>query len=210
MSRILLVLSSPRGESSYSTRVARALVERLRAASPGAVVAVRDLGADPLPHVGEDFVAALGTPPEARTSEQQAAIARSDQLVEELLTADTLVIASAMINFAPTSTLKAWLDHVARAGRTFRYTAAGTPEGLVRGKKVYLVEAKGGVYSAGAAKAYDFQEPYLRHMLAYLGMTDVDVIAVEGTIFGPEEAERAVRHALGSIGITFGEVAAAA
>ncbi len=200
MKNILLVLSSPRGEASHSTRVARALVERLKTDSPDSVVTVRDLAAEPLPHIGEDFVAGIFTADDARDATQRAEVARSDQLVDELLAADIVVIASAMINFAPTSTLKSWLDHVARAGRTFSYSEAG-PKGLVTGKKVYLVESRGGIYSQDAYKPFDFQEPYLRHMLGFLGMTDVEVIAVEGTNFGPEAATKAVDAALEKVGL---------
>jgi FMN-dependent NADH-azoreductase len=199
MTNILLVLSSPRGEASHSTQVARNLVVRLKAARPDAAVAVRDLASDPLPHIDAEFIGALFTPDENRSDTQRAEVERSDRLVDELLAADIVVIASAMINFAPTSTLKSWLDHIARAGRTFRYTEAGTPEGLVPGKKVYLVESRGGVYSEGALKAIDFQEPYLRHMLGFMGMTDVEVIAVEGTLLGPDVAEKAVSAALDRI-----------
>ena len=196
MSNILLVTSSPRGPASYSTRVANALVDRLRAEDPGASIVARDLARDPLPHIGEAFVAGLFAPAETRTEAQRAEVARSDALVAELLAADTVVIASAMINFAPTSTLKTWFDHIARAGVTFRYTAEGVAEGLVTGKKVYLVESRGGVYSEGPGKVIDFQEPYIRHMLGFLGMSNVEVVSVEGTLLGPEIAEKALSGAL--------------
>ncbi len=205
--KILLVLSSPRGEASYSTQVAKDLVARLKGENPGAAVTVRDLGGDPLPHIGEDFVAGIFTPEDKRDATQRAEVERSDRLVDELLAADIVVIASAMINFAPTSTLKSWLDHIARAGRTFRYTEAGAPEGLVTGKKVYLVELRGGVYSEGSLKPIDFQEPYLRHMLGFLGMTDVEVITVEGTIFGAEAAQKSVDAALGKVGLMLAQAA---
>jgi FMN-dependent NADH-azoreductase len=199
MSTILLVTSSPRGPASYSTRVAHALVERLRVENPGATVVVRDLAREPLPHIGEAFVGGLFVAPEARTPAQAAEVARSDALVAELFAADTIVIASAMINFAPTSTLKTWFDHVARAGVTFRYTAEGVAEGLVTAKKIYLVESRGGIYSEGPAKVIDFQEPYIRHMLGFLGMTDVVVVPVEGTVLGPEIAEKALNGALSRV-----------
>lgn len=205
-SNILLILSSPRGEASHSTKVARALVERLKAASPDATVTVRDLAAEPLPHIGEQFVAGLFTPAESRSVTQQAEVERSDRLVDELLAADTVVIASAMINFAPASTLKAWLDHVARAGRTFSYTEAG-PKGLIEGKKVYIVESRGGVYSEGPAKAIDFQEPYLRHMLGFMGITDVEAVYVEGVMLGPDAGEKAVSAAIERLPAVLAEAA---
>lgn len=196
MTNILLVTSSPRGDASYSTKVAKALVERLKREQPDVTVTARDLVREPLPHVGEQFVAGLFATAESRSEAQRVEVARSDALVDELLAADVVVIASAMINFAPTSTLKAWLDHVVRAGRTFRYSAEGVPEGLATAKKVYLIAARGAVYSEGPTKAFDFQEPYLRHILGFLGMTDIEVIPVEGTIFGPEHAEKSLSKAV--------------
>jgi FMN-dependent NADH-azoreductase len=199
MTNILLVLSSPRGEASHSTQVARNLVDQLKTDRPDAVVVARDLASDPLPHIDEQFIGALFTPEDDRSDAQRAEVDRSDRMVDELLAADIVVIASAMINFAPTSTLKSWLDHVVRAGRTFRYNEAGASEGLVNGKKVYVVESRGGIYSEGALKAIDFQEPYLRHMLGFMGMTDVEVIAVEGTLISPDVAEKSVSAALDRI-----------
>ncbi len=200
MSRILFVTSSPRGAASHSTKIAEALVDRLAATDPATTVVRRDLAAAPLPHIGEDFVAVavLGVAPEARSPAQHAAFALSDTLVQEVLAADTIVIASAMINFGLASTLKSWFDHLLRAGATFSYGADGV-KGLVTGKKVYLVESRGGIYSDGPAKAYDFQEPYLRHLLGFIGLTDVEVIAAEGVAYGPEAAEKAVSGALAKV-----------
>jgi FMN-dependent NADH-azoreductase len=196
MSNILFVNSSPRGAGSYSNQVASALVEKLEAASIGAIVTVRDLAKEPLPHVDDEFVAAIRGPAGPQTDVQREIARRSDALVDELLAADTVVIAAPMINFTIPTTLKGWIDYVARAGRTFSYSESG-PKGLVSGKRVFLVVARGGVYSDRAQ--YDFQLPYLRHVLAFLGMTDVEVIDVEGTAFGPEAAERAVTAALARV-----------
>jgi len=195
MSRILFVTSSPRGAASLSTKVATALVDRLQAQSPGASVVRRDLAAQPLPHIGEAFLAAQALPAESRSPAQQAALALSDTLVQELFAADTIVIASAMINFGLASTLKSWFDYLLRAGVTFRYGETG-PQGLVTGKTVYLVEARGGVYSDGPYKPFDFQEPYLRHLLGFIGLTEIETIAVEGVAYGPDAAEKAVAGAL--------------
>lgn len=196
MTRILFVTTSPRGEESLSTRVARTLVDELEAANPGARVLERDLGAAPLPHLDGTLIGGFFSPDDQRTVEQKAAIARSDDLIAELKAADIVVIASAMINFSITSTLKSWLDHLARSGLTFRYTPDGRPEGLVTGKKVYIVLATGGVYSAEPMNAIDFQAPYLKHMLAFMGLTDVEIVRVEGSIFGPESVEQAVGAAV--------------
>ena len=198
MSRILFVTSSPRGAASLSTKVATALVDRLQAQSPGGAVVRRDLAAQPLPHIGEDFLAAQALPAEARSPAQQAALALSDTLVQEVFAADTIVIASAMINFGLASTLKSWFDYLLRAGATFRYDETGV-HGLITGKKVYLVQARGGVYSDGPSKPFDFQEPYLKHLFSFVGVTDIETIAVEGVAYGPDVAEKAVAGALARV-----------
>lgn len=195
MSKILLVLSSPRGDASYSTRVARALVGSLTAGDPMADVTIRDLAQAPLPHLDGELLAGLGADAAGRTAAQAEAVALSDALIAELKAADTIVIASAMINFAPTSTLKSWFDYLLRAGITFRYDESGA-HGLVTGKRVHLVVAQGNVYSQGPAQPFDFQTPYLKHVLAFMGMTDVTVTAVEGVAFGPDVAEKAFAAAL--------------
>jgi FMN-dependent NADH-azoreductase len=199
MNNILLVTSSPRGEASYSTKVARSLVDRLKAEHPGATVTLRDLAAEPPPHIGEDFAAGISTPLDKRSAAQGKTLAYSDTLVEELEAADVVVVASAMINFSVTSTLKAWIDYVTRSGRTFRYTDAGVPEGLLKGKKAYIVESRGGIYSKEPLKAIDFQEPYLKHVLGFIGLTDVTVVAVEGVAYGPDAAKTAVSSAMEQI-----------
>lgn len=186
---ILHVISSPRGSASFSNRVAANVLDELRARDPGAAVTVRDLAREPLPHVGDDFFTATRSPNGPQTDAQRALLAHSDVLVDELFAADVIVIAAPMINFTIPSNLKAWIDYVARAGRTFRYSEKG-PEGLVKGKQVIIVPARGGVYAEG--NAMDFQVPYLKSVLGFLGMTDVEVLEVEGTAFGPEAAEKAV------------------
>jgi FMN-dependent NADH-azoreductase len=189
---ILYVTSSSRGAASYSNRVAAEVLDELQDRNPGATVTVRDLARDPLPHIDDDFVAATKSPQGAQTGRQRALLAQSDALVDELLAADVVVIGAPMINFTIPSNLKTWIDFVARAGRTFAYSEAG-PKGLVTGKQVILVVARGGVYAD--KPAFDFQVPYLKNVLAFLGMTDVAVLEVEGTAFGPEAAEKAVAGA---------------
>ena len=189
---ILHITSSSRGSASYSNRVAGQVLDELNRRNPGASVTVRDLAREPLPHIGDDFVAATRSPEGPQTERQRALLAQSDALVDELLAADLVVIAAPMINFTIPSTLKAWIDQVARPGRTFSYTAKG-PQGLVTGKQVILVAARGGVYAQ--APALDFQLPYLKSVLGFLGMTDVTVLEVEGTAFGPDAAEKAVAAA---------------
>lgn len=194
MKNILLVLSSPRGEQSYSSRVARDLVAKLQSDHPGATVKTVDLSQLPPPVLDGVQLHAFFTASEARTEEQREVVARSDAYVADLFFADTIVIASGMINFGVPATLKAWIDQIARAGVTFRYGEGG-PEGLVQGKKVYLVLASGGVYSSGPMQALDHLSPYLASTLGFLGMTNLETIRVEGTAYGPEAAETAVQAA---------------
>src|SRR6266478_2911978 len=190
MKNILLIQSSPRGSESYSQRVAKSIVVDLQEHHPGANVVVRDLAQNSPPHVGLAFVGGISTGPEQRTPEQTKALALSDVLIDEVLAADVIVFAVPMHNFGPPSTLKAWIDHVVRIGRTVSYSHKG-PEGMLKEKRAILVLARGGVYSDGPAKPLDFQEPYLRAILGFMGITDIDVVRVEGvsmSAIGPEKA----------------------
>jgi FMN-dependent NADH-azoreductase len=195
MTNILYLASSPRGGASYSGRVAARVLEELRRAHPQARVIVRDLAKDPVAHIDEHFVTDMFVPAERLTAEQRARLGQSDALIDELMAADIVVIAVAMINFGIPSTLKTWIDHVTRAGRTFQYGEGG-PRGLVTGKRVILVEAKGGIYSEGSRRELDHVTPYLLQLLAFLGMIDVKVIGIEGTSLGPEAAGQAVATGL--------------
>ncbi|PSH70974.1 FMN-dependent NADH-azoreductase [Phyllobacterium brassicacearum] len=195
MSSILLVTSSPRGAASHSTRVATELAQKLQAKTPGAKIVTRDLASNPLPHIDADYASGIYTPAESRSVQQQSVVGVSDAVVDELFAADAVVIATGMINFNISSTLKAWIDHIARAGRTFSYGADG-PKGLVTDKKVYVVIASGGVYSDGPAAAFDHATPYLKTALGFLGMTDVEVVRIEGVAMGPEAEAKAISSAL--------------
>ncbi|MBB4437484.1 MULTISPECIES: FMN-dependent NADH-azoreductase [Rhizobium] len=190
MSSILLLTSSPRAES-LSTPIAVDLAEKLKSQNPGSVIVRRDLAAKPLPHIDDLFTGAIRKPPEARTAEEAAAVETSDELVNELLAADTIVISTGLINFNIYSSLKTWIDNVARAGLTFKYTESG-PVGLATGKKVYVVLASGGVYSQGPAAPLNHAVPYLKSVLGFLGISDIETIYVEGLAFGPEAAEKAI------------------
>ncbi|QND20512.1 FMN-dependent NADH-azoreductase [Rhizobium leguminosarum bv. viciae] len=190
MSSILLLTSSPRAES-LSTPIAVDLAEKLKSQNPDSVVVRRDLAANPLPHIDDLFTGAIRKPPEARTAEETVAVKTSDELVNELLAADTIVISTGLINFNIYSSLKTWIDNVARAGLTFKYTESG-PVGLATGKKVYVVLASGGVYSQGPAAALNHAVPYLKSVLGFLGISDIETIYVEGPAFGPEAAEKAI------------------
>ena len=193
MSSILLVTSSPR-EDSLSTKGATDFVEKLKSRNPGETVIHRDLGQNPIAHLDTVTTSAIRKPAADRNAEEAAAAAESDELVAELLAADTVVLATGLINFNIYSTLKSWIDNVARAGMTFRYTAEG-PEGLATGKKVYIVLSAAGIYSEGPAMGMNHAVPYLKTVLAFMGMTDVEVIYVEGTAFGPEAFDKALAQA---------------
>lgn len=189
MENVLFITSSPRGEASYSAQIGEELVGGL-----GGSVLRRELWRDAPPILSPEIVGALFTPEEARTPEQRERVALSDELLRELKAADTIVIAAGMINFGLPTALKAWIDLVARKGETFRYTEAG-PEGLLTGKKLYLVLAYGGVYSSGPMAAMDHLEPQLRSQLGFLGLTDVEVVKIEGVAMGEEATERALAEA---------------
>lgn len=190
MSSILLLTSSPRADS-LSTKIATELADKIKAQNPGKTIVHRDLSSAPLPHIDELFTAAIRTPADARTAEQAEAVKVSDALVDELLAADTLVIGTGLINFNIYSSLKTWIDNIARAGRTFTYTETG-PKGLVTGKKAYIVLASGGIYSEGPAAPLNHAVPYLKSVLGFIGITDVETVYVEGIAFGPEAAEKAI------------------
>jgi FMN-dependent NADH-azoreductase len=191
---ILLITSSPRGSASHSTRIATELAHKLQAADPETNLVVRDLATQPLPHIDSDYSAGIYTPPEKRSERQAEVVGVSDEAVDQLLAADTIILATGLINFNISSTLKSWIDHVARAGRTFSYGKEG-PKGLVSGKKVYIVLASGGVYSEGPAVQLDHAVPYLRNVLAFIGLTDVEVIRIEGVGMGPEATDAALKKA---------------
>jgi FMN-dependent NADH-azoreductase len=194
MSNILLVTSSPRGEASHSTKIATELAEKLAGELPNGKIVKRDLVSNPLPHIEPAYASGIYTAAEARTPRQAEVVAVSDTVVDELFAADHIVLATGLINFSISSTLKAWIDHISRSGRTFKYGANG-PEGLVTGKKVYIVLASGGVYSEGPAAVMDFAIPYLKSVLAFNGMTDVEVIRVEGVGMGEDAVKAALAKA---------------
>jgi FMN-dependent NADH-azoreductase len=199
MSKLLLVTSSLFGDQSKSTQLAGEFVEAWHRTHPGTAVVERALTPEAIPHLSLGALGALMTPAEQRSSEQHATVAFADRLIEELETAETIVLAVPMYNFSIPSTLKAWIDHVARAGRTFRYTATG-PEGLLKGKQVFVITGRGGVYTGDSpAKVFDFQEPYLRGVLGFLGLTDVTFVHVEGLKVSPEAAEQGVARARDAI-----------
>lgn len=194
--KILQINSSARSAGANSTRLADAITTRLKAANPGAVVELRDLAANPHPVLDEAALGALFTPAEQRTPEQAARVALDDALIAQVQSADAIVLGVPMYNFGVPVQLKTWIDAIARAGVTFRYTENG-PEGLLKGKKVYVALARGGIYRDTPA---DSQVPYLKGVLGFLGMTDVEFIYAEGLAMGPESADKAFAAAEAAIG----------
>jgi FMN-dependent NADH-azoreductase len=160
------------------------------------VVELRDLAANPHPVLDEAALGALFTPAEQRTPEQAARVALDDALIAQVQSADAIVLGVPMYNFGVPVQLKTWIDAIARAGVTFRYTENG-PEGLLKGKKVYVALARGGIYRDTPA---DSQVPYLKGVLGFLGMTDVEFIYAEGLAMGPESADKAFAAAEAAIG----------
>ncbi len=191
MTTILHVSSSVRSTGSISRQLSNEFVAKLKSAAAGNSVVLRDLTANPVPHLTEQMMGAYFTPAEQRSAEQIETVKLSDNLVAELMAADVVVIAAPMYNFSVSSTLKAWIDHIARAGLTFKYGANG-PEGLVSGKKFYVFTSRGGVYSEGPAKVMDFHETYLRAVFGFLGVTDITFIHSEGLAMGDDAVNAAL------------------
>lgn len=173
MKTILQIQSSLFNGSGQSSRLASEFVAR---AFPNAQVTVRDLARDPVPHLDGERFSAFVARKQDRTAAQEAVVAYSDALIGELRGADVLVIGLPMYNFGVPSQLKAWIDHIARAGETFRYTEKG-PQGLLTGKKAYIFATRGGVYAGTAA---DTQTQYLRQLLEFVGIADIEFVYAEG------------------------------
>ncbi|HCR97437.1 MAG: FMN-dependent NADH-azoreductase [Halomonas sp.] len=192
--RALLVTSSVLGENGQSIALANHFQSRA-AAREGVDVTKRDVIADALPHLDIAELGAWQTPADERSDEQKALAARSDELLAELRANDVLVLAVPMYNLGIPSQLKAWFDRVLRAGETFRYTENG-PQGLVEGKRVIILAARGGMY-AGSDR--DSQTPHLKSMLGLMGITDVDVVYAEGLNMGEEQRAAAQKEAFQAI-----------
>jgi FMN-dependent NADH-azoreductase len=195
---ILQINSSARSDGSHSTRLASTLVERVQASLPGASTAtikVRDLGRTPHPELNEAALQALFTPAEQRTPEQAARVELDDALIKELQDADVVVLGVPMYNFGVPAALKNWIDAISRAKVTFAYTEKG-PEGLLKGKKVYVALTRGGQYRNTPA---DTQVPYLKTVFSFLGMTDVQFVYAEGLAMGSDAEQQALASARSQI-----------
>ena len=203
MSKVLVLNSSALGSASISKQLVQYTLAWLRARDPGLEVVMRDLDANPIPHLNTDSATALRGTASANEA-QAAALALSDTLIAELKMADTIVIGAPMYNFGISSTLKAWFDYVLRTGVTFRYTEAG-PVGLLEGKRAIVIESRGGYYSEGATSALDSQEPHLKTLLSFMGIKDVAFIRAEKIAFGSEARQQALDGARTQLGQLFTE-----
>ncbi len=189
--KILQVNSSARVDGSQSTRLALFLSERLLAQNPGADLIVRDLSRNPQPMLDEEALQALFTPAQTRTALQAERVALDDALIAEIQAADIVVLGVPMYNFGVPAQLKNWIDAISRAKVTFQYTEKG-PEGLLKGKKVYVVLTRGGVYRNTPS---DSQVPYLKTVFSFLGLQDVEFVYAEGLAMGPEAEQAAIASA---------------
>lgn len=188
MSTLLQITSSITGDNSHSTRLSNEFVARWRAQNTDGKVVVRNLATHPVPHLDSARMQALFTPAEQRTADQQAVVDYSDTLIDELRNADAIVFGVPLYNFGMPSTLKAYFDHIARAGITFRYTANG-PEGLLPDVPVYVFAARGGHYAGGPA---DWQ---FNTFLSFVGLKTIETIYAEGLALGEESVNKALHNA---------------
>lgn len=195
MKRILFVKSSLQGEQGVSTALGAELVQQLQSSHPGSTVTVLDLDELGLPHLGAAEFRAWGVPDTERTAEEAALASRSDGLIEQLLSHDTLVLGIPMYNLTIPSTLKAWIDRVVRAGRTFRYTADG-PVGLVQDIDAYAVFARGGMYQG---TSLDTQTDYVRSILGLIGIDNLRTVFAEGLAMGDESRRQSLATARDAI-----------
>ncbi len=190
--KILHIDSSPMGDKSVSKKLTANIISALKEKFPESTVISHDFGTTPLPHVSPEVLVAFFTPADQQSPAQAAAIKVSDELTEELLNADIIVIGAPMWNLNIPSALKAWIDHIVRAGKTFQYTAEGA-KGLVSAdKKVIIASSRGGMYTEGPAVGYDFQEPYLKTLFGFLGIHNVSVVRAEGVSMGEAALEKAL------------------
>ena len=181
MATLLHIDSSPRGTYSFSRTLSTKAVETWRTKHPEGKVIARDLTITPMTFVDLDWIMGAYTPPEQHQENHKRALALSNELIGELLEADTVIIGAPMYNFNLPAVLKAWIDHVVRAGKTFQYTPEG-PKGLASGKKATVLVASAGQYAAGSPTAsFDAFTPYMRHILGFIGITDVSFVQAGGT-----------------------------
>lgn len=184
MAKLLKIQTSLFRNDGQSSQLASQFAENWLAANPGAEIVTRDLAAEPVPHLTLERFQAFGSDPAERTDEQQAVVDFSDKLITEIRSADVLVLGIPMYNFSIPSSLHAYFDHIARAGVTFRYTENG-PEGLLEGKKAYVVITRGGIYGENHA-----QTSFIRQFLGFIGISDVEFVHAEGLAAGDDTRQQ--------------------
>ncbi|KRI80202.1 FMN-dependent NADH-azoreductase [Acinetobacter pittii] len=196
--KLLQIDTSILGEQSVSRQLTSSVIGKLSAAYPVAEIIHHDFALEPIPHLSDaEFLAWQGVEPNNETAQQR--VARNTQYLEEFLSSDIVVIGAPMYNFSFPSQLKAWLDRLSVAGKTFRYTENG-PQGLVEGKRVIIASSRGGVYSEGSpAEALDYQETYIKAFFNFIGVTDITFVRAEGIAFGPEARQAALDNAAAQI-----------
>ncbi|SFW29428.1 MULTISPECIES: FMN-dependent NADH-azoreductase [Pseudomonas] len=198
--KLLHIDSSILGDNSASRQLSREVVEAWKTAEPGITVTYRDLAADAISHFSAQTLIAAGTSAELRDAALKHEADLSASAMAEFLAADAVVIAAPMYNFSIPTQLKAWIDRIAVAGQTFRYTEAG-PEGLCGGKKLVIVSTAGGLH-AGQASSVGHEE-YLKQMFGFLGITDIEFVRAEGLAYGDDMRTKAMNEASLQIGQQF-------
>jgi FMN-dependent NADH-azoreductase len=192
--KLLHIDSAATGTGSVTRELTAAIVARWQEAVPGLSVTYRDLDAQPLPHLTGPVLAKV----------DQAIAEAGEQAMQEFLDSDVIVMGAPMYNFSVPSTLKAWIDRVAVAGRTFRYTENG-PEGLAKGKRLVIASGRGGIY--GDNSPADFQEAYLRQVFGFLGITEIEFVRAEGVAYSPQHRTDAIEGAKAAIQMPLREAA---
>jgi FMN-dependent NADH-azoreductase len=204
--KLLHIDSSILGEGSASRRLSAAIVAVFARAAPDLEIVRRDLDADPIPHLDSRRLPAV-RPANAPQGATGVLDDKGAEALDEFLAADVVVIGAPMYNFTIPSQLKAWIDRILIAGKTFRYSEGG-PVGLAGGKRVIIASSRGGLYAPGMPfEANDFQERYLRAVFAFIGIEDVEIVRAEGLALGPEQRDAAVRAALESVPSAFSSLA---
>ena len=191
MPSVLIIESSARQQESVSRQLTQQFINQWRFAHPTDRILIRDVALNPIPHMDSNLLGGWMKPAGARSNTEQLCLERSDELTNELLAADMLVIAAPMYNFGIPSTLKAWLDHVIRAGVTFKYTPTRT-QGLLIGKRAVVLTARGGIHADDSS---DHQEPYLRQVLSFMGIHDITFVHAEGINLSSNFREKGIKCA---------------
>ena len=189
MTTLLVIDTSPR-KDAVSRSLTERFIERWSAVSPTGTVLYRDIGGAPLEHLDDELIDALRRDPQVMSHRQAATRAASNAMIAEMQNADAIVIGAPMHNFTVTGTLRTWIDHIARPGKTFGYDPATGPKGLLDDKPVFVISSRGGKYGDGDLDdphPDDFQSPYLRHIFGFMGLKDVRIIAANGMDMGPED-----------------------